>query len=180
VPRPSNALTHVPLTWPLVDFASHGRDAYPLICFDIGFNPRMERYAIKTKRGLDRRPLTEEEKNIPAGLGMHLNEMWIVHKALPKWPVHVDVKKIRVIDVFMWIYDEFAEPLTAQELMEIGPEYLERCRPFFDQRCRDGPSWQHVEERKGILRIDLLRGRRRFVGLQPIPGKPATYELLLD
>lgn len=117
---------------------------------------------------------------MPAGLGMHVSEMWIVHKSLPKWPVHVNLKKIRVIDVFMWIYDEYAEPLTAQELIEIGPEYLQRCRPFFEQRCRDGPSWQHVEEKRGILRVDLLRGRRIFKGLQPIPGQPSTYELLLD
>lgn len=117
---------------------------------------------------------------MPAALGMNTKEMWIVHRDLHKWPIQVREKRIRVIDVFMAIYDEYSIPLTSQELVEIGPEYLERCRRSFEQRCRDGPSWRHIEEAKGFLRIDLLRGRRIFKGIQPVPGQPATYELLLD
>jgi len=173
-------MTHVPLAWPLVDFAIRMRENYPKIIFDTAFDPRMTKYAIVTKLGLDSRPLSDEEQEMSAGLGVYINEMWIVHKNLPKWTIHVKRNNIRVIDVFRWIYDDFSQPLTRQELVEIGPEYLQRCRPSFEQRCRDAPSWQHVEERKGVLRVDLLRGKRRFVGLQPLPGQPATYELLLD
>lgn len=176
----NNLSIHVPLTWPLIDYALRKRDVYPLVCFDTAFNPRMENYPIRTKRGLESRPLSDEEKKMPAALGMNTKEMWIVHRDLHKWPIQVREKRIRVIDVFMAIYDEYSIPLTSQELVEIGPEYLERCRRSFEQRCRDGPSWRHIEEAKGFLRIDLLRGRRIFKGIQPVAGQPATYELLLD
>ncbi|KAF8963038.1 hypothetical protein BDZ97DRAFT_1068198 [Flammula alnicola] len=44
--------------------------------------------------------------------------------------------------------------------MQCGDEYIERCQRAFKQRCEDSSQFTHIEERRGLLRIDILRGRR--------------------
>ncbi|KAF8182296.1 hypothetical protein BJ912DRAFT_1061778 [Pholiota molesta] len=111
-------------------------------------------------------------------------EMVIINKKLHLWPIHLKNNNswhaLRVIDVFRAIYDTYAQPLTPQELAHFGDEYVRRCQPAFMRRCEDSPQFTHVEERRGLLRIDLLRGHRIFKGLVPIPGRPFHYELLFD
>ena len=65
---------------------------------------------------------------------------------------------------------ELVIPLTPEELMQIGPDYIERCKPTFEQRCKDGPGLTGVVQSKGICRIDLLRSKKFFKGLTPYTG----------
>ncbi|KDR83034.1 hypothetical protein GALMADRAFT_238795 [Galerina marginata CBS 339.88] len=172
---------HANLTWPLIDYATRKRAPEPLIYFDAGFNPRNSKYPVKAKRGLHWSPLTREEETMFVSLGAFISNMVIINKRLEAWPIHIRMShNIRIIDVFRAIYDVYAQPLTERELRDCGPEYIQRCERAFLQRCQDGPDFAHNEQRKGMLRIDLLRGRRVFKGLTPIPGQPHTFELLFD
>lgn len=108
---------------------------------------------------------------------------WIVITCdkLPFWPIQVKHStNLRVIDIFRAIYDTYAQPLTQEELAYYGGETIARCGAAFKQRCEDGPELAFVAERKGILRIDLLRGRRIFKGLSPDRGKEGHYKLFFD
>ena len=64
--------------------------------------------------------------------------------------------------------------------MYFGRETIKRCEAAFKQRCDDGPELACLAERKGMLRIDLLRGRRIFKGLYPDIGQVNSYKLFFD
>ena len=181
---PDIAQAHLVLSWPLVEYALRKRDPYPLITFDAGFDPRDRKYAVKAKRGYHSTPLTREEMDIPVVYSTIIPEMVIVNEKLHLWPIHLKNANpwhtLRIIDVFRAIYDTYAQPLTPQELTHFGKDYIRRCQPAFTQRCQDSSQFTHIEERRGLLRIDLLRGRRIFKGLVPIPGRPLRWELLFD
>jgi hypothetical protein len=153
-----------------------------LIYFDAGFNPRnVPRFAVKAKRGMVYEPLTREEETMGVSTNARMLHMTIVNRKLEKWPIHIVTQRgIRVIDVFRAIYDTYSQPLTHGELKDFGAEYIDRCKRAFLQRCHDSPEFDHIEERRGMLRIDLMRGRRIFKGLIPVSGQPWTYELLFD
>jgi len=177
----TNPPVHGRLSWPLVEYDKRRRDPEPLIYFDVGFNPRIPRYAVKAKRGPVHEPLTREEEVMSVSTNAGMMSMTIICKKLQKWPIHLKRSDIlRVVDVFRAIYDTYSQPLTHQDLKELGEEHIERCRRAFLQRCHDSLEFDHIEERKGMLRIDLLRGRRIFKGLITVPGQPWTYELLFD
>ena len=178
---PTNPPKHGKLSWPLVEYEKRKRDSEPLIYFDAGFNPRIPRYAVKAKRGPVYERLTREEEVMRVSTNAGIMSMTIVCQKLPRWPIYIKRSdNIRVIDVFRAIYDTYSQPLTHQELRDLGEAQIERCRAAFLQRCHDSPEFDHIEERKGMLRIDLLRGRRIFKGLVPVPTQPWTYELLFD
>lgn len=181
---PDIAQAHLVLSWPLVEFTLRKRDPYPLITFDAGFDPRDRKYPVKAKRGYHSTALTREEMDIPVVYSTIIPEMVIVNQKLHLWPIHLKNPNawhtLRVIDVFRAIYDTYAQPLTPHELSHFGEDYIRRCQPAFAQRCQDSPQFTHIEERRGLLRIDLLRGRRIFKGLVPIPGRPLQWELLFD
>lgn len=110
-----------------------------------------------------------------------VHHITIINRKLDRWPIHIHLPyQIRVIDVFRAIHDMYAQPLTHQEMESIGAEAIARCGRAWKQRCEDGPEPTHIEERKGLLRIDLLRGRRIFKGLVPTRMQSDTYELLFD
>lgn len=153
----------------------------PLIWFDAGFNPRLKKYAIKAKRGPVFTPLTREEETMLIAPNECIHHITIINRKLDRWPIHIHLPyEIRVIDVFRAIHDMYAQPLTNKEIDSIGAEAIARCGRAWKQRCEDGPDFTHNEEKKGLLRIDLLRGRRIFKGLIPIRGQGDTYELLFD
>ncbi|KAI4520813.1 hypothetical protein K523DRAFT_224143, partial [Schizophyllum commune Tattone D] len=70
---------------------------------------------------------------------------------------------VRVIDVFEAIYNEYHRPLDAAEVAQAGDAYLETCRPWFLQRCRETPVL--MEREHGLRRVDLMRSHRLFYGL---------------
>lgn len=108
---------------------------------------------------------------------------WIVITCdkLPLWPIKLkQTTNLRVIDIFRAIYDTYAQPLTQEELMYFGKDTIARCEAAFKQRCDDGPELACLAEKKGMLRIDLLRGRRIFKGLYPDRGQLGHYKLVFD
>ncbi|KAF8804622.1 hypothetical protein BYT27DRAFT_7194241 [Phlegmacium glaucopus] len=118
---------------------------------------------------------------------MHLSETafvnWIIItcEKLPLWPIELkQTTNLRVIDIFRAIYDTYAQPLTQEELIYFGRSTIERCAGAFKQRCEDGPELACLAETKGMLRIDLLRGRRIFEGLYPDRGNIGHYKLVFD
>ncbi|KAF8886238.1 hypothetical protein CPB84DRAFT_1787745 [Gymnopilus junonius] len=177
-----NPSKHGKLAWPLIEYDKRRHNPDPLVYYDAGFNPRIPRYAVKVRRDLINEPLTREEEVMPVSVSATIRSMTIICKKLPRWPIYLrrPDTSLRVIDIFRAIYDTYSMPLTHQELRELGEDYIEKCRRAYLQRCRDSPEFDHLEERKGMLRIDLLRGRRIFKGLIPVPGQAWTYELLFD
>jgi len=175
---------HPPLSWPLIDFVQRkqARRLFPLVYFDAGFDPRVDRCTVKVKRDVVMQPLSSEERRIPMTTAAEpLCDVTLVCSKLPTWPVRVwNPQGITVWDVFMAIHHNFAQPLTPQELIDIGPAYIQRCQRHFAQRCEDSPELSHVVERRGMARIDMLRGRRIFRGLEPMKGFPRCYDLQFD
>lgn len=143
--------------------------------FDIGFDPRTD---LKAKHDGGYRPLSEEEFDTPASSHCDLTEMIVVGPApLDQWPIRIQRSQgIRCIDVFQKIYTKLSEPLTEDEKDAIGRDYIERCTPAFKQRCKDCPGLTRYNEKCGMLRVDLLRGRRIFEGLTR-DSKSATWVL---
>ncbi|KAF8157910.1 hypothetical protein B0H34DRAFT_434552 [Crassisporium funariophilum] len=172
---------HCMLQWPLIEFAARKREGEPPVYFDAGFDPRQDKYAPRAKRGAYSTPLTREECTMCISSSAYIPEIIIISRKLEMWPVHIrGNRNLRVIDIFRQIYDTYSRQLTQEELMRWGPEYIARCERAFKQRCEDGPALTVHAERHGMLRIDLLRGRRIFKGLVPIRGKPMHYELLFE
>ncbi|KAH9480696.1 hypothetical protein JR316_0007296 [Psilocybe cubensis] len=175
--------THPQLEWPLVDYSIRmwRTPATPRIYFDAGFNPRIPKYAPRVDRGLYMSPMTREEETMEISYDAAVYKISLVNRTLSNWKIDMHFKyHIRVIDVFRAIYDTFSQPLTRQEYESLGEDVIKECFPAFKQRCMDIPEFAHAEERKGFLRIDLLKGRRVFKGLVPIPNKPNTFEILFD
>lgn len=107
--------------------------------------------------------------------------MVIINKYLEAWPVIVRREKgLRCIDIFCAIYDTYHEVLTPSELAHIGEAYLERCRPAFMVRCRDSPGLAEYNARRGLRRVDLLRGKRIFGRLTQTTGMGSKWILEFD
>ncbi|PPQ78732.1 hypothetical protein CVT25_010735 [Psilocybe cyanescens] len=175
--------THPQLEWPLVDYASRmwKLPPTPKIYFDAGFNPRIPKYAPRVKRGMYVTPLSRQEEIMEIAEDAAIYKISLVNRTLHKWPIDMHFKyQIRVVDIFRAIYDTYSQPLTRAEYERLGEDVIAQCFPAFKQRCIDGPEFMHNEERKGFLRIDLLRGHRIFKGLVAIPSKPNTFEILFD
>jgi hypothetical protein len=175
--------THVDLSWPLVDYEQRRSRGQPLITFDAGFNPRLEKYAVRAFKPGDyvSSPLSRQDSVMQLSQTAFVNWIVITCDKLPFWPIQIKQStNLRVIDIFRAIYDTYAQPLTKEEYLHFGRETMERCEASFKQRCEDGPELACLAEKRGILRIDLLRGRRIFKGLYPDRGKVGHYRLFFD
>ena len=175
--------THVDLSWPLVDYELRRSKGQPLITFDAGFNPRFEKYAVRAFKLGDyaSSALSRQDSVMQLSETAFVNWIVITCDKLPFWPIQLQqTTNLRVIDIFRAIYDTYAQPLTPEEFLHFGREYIGRCEAAFKQRCEDGPELACVAERRGMLRIDLLRGRRIFKGLYPDRGKVGHYKLFFD
>ena len=175
--------THVDLSWPLVDYEQRRFKGQPLITFDAGFNPRFEKYAVRAFKPGDyvSSPLSRQDSVMQLSETAFVNWIVITCDKLPFWPIQLkQTTNLRVIDIFRAIYDTYAQPLTQEEFLHIGRETIGRCEAAFKQRCEDGPELACVAEKRGMLRIDLLRGRRIFKCLHPDRGKMGHYKLFFD
>ena len=126
-------------------------------------------------------PLSRQDSVMQLSETAFVNWIVITCDKLPFWPIHLkQTTNLRVIDIFRAIYDTYAQPLTEDELLYFGKETIGRCEAPFKQRCEDGPEFAFAAEKRGMLRIDLLRGRRIFKGLHPDRGKMGHYKLFFD
>lgn len=112
------------------------------------------------------RPLTTIERNKPAA-NPALQDMVIRCDELPEWPIYVSRPAgIRCVDVFEAINDACNLVLTQPEKRTHGPRVRE-CQHFFEERCRSMKS--DAEKAKGMRRVDLLRGKTYFQGMDWTP-----------
>ncbi|KAG2009596.1 hypothetical protein CC2G_012510 [Coprinopsis cinerea AmutBmut pab1-1] len=163
----------IALSWQLVDYETRCRKPYPAVYFDAAFDPRLVGYEIKVLRYGETRwaPMLRDEETQLVFPHAFMTDMIIIHPTLAQWPVYVwNPRGIRCIDVFRAIYDTYSIPLSQDEIEEWGPEYIERCKRVFEQRCEEGPRLPQVTRVKGICRVDLLRGEKIFKGLVPYKG----------
>ena len=167
----------------MVDYEQRRSKGQPLITFDAGFNPRLEKYAVRAFKPGDyvSSPLSRQDSVLQLSQSAFVNWIVITCDKLPLWPVQFkQTTNIRVIDIFRAIYDTYAQPLTREEFLHVGRETIGRCEAAFKQRCEDGPELACIAEKRGMLRIDLLRGRRIFKGIYPDGGKIGHYKLVFD
>jgi len=161
----------IALSWPLVEYAEGKRTRYPPIFFDVRCNPNADEWNIRARRqhrGCNT-PLTQAEREMPASTHCTITDMLIyfVSPYLIGWPVPVKRNQgIRCIDIFQAIYEKLQGRLTSEDHRRYGEEYIRRCRPAFEQRCREDPGLPGYNERQGMRRVDLLRGKTIFKGLR--------------
>lgn len=176
---PSQFKIEPQLSWPLISYNVRyywKLDNAPLI-FDAGVNPRI--IPIKTVKGRESMPLTRLEEILGVASNCFYGRMHLHCKKLHRWDIVLMAPKgLRIIDVFRAIYDCYSRPLTREEMEEYGEDYIKSCREEFLRRCREAPGVPYREESRGLLRIDLLRGKRMFDSLVPIPGRPDHYEII--
>lgn len=161
----------IALSWPLVEFVGEKRIRYPPIFFDVRCNPSADEWNIRARRRNQgcNTPLTPSEREMPVSTHCTVTNMLIyfVSPHLVGWPVPVRRDEgIRCIDIFQAIYEKLQGRLTSEDRRRYGEEYIRRCRPAFEQRCREDPGLPEYNERQGMRRVDLLRGRTVFKGLK--------------
>ncbi|KAF7364701.1 Metallo-beta-lactamase protein [Mycena venus] len=148
----------IALSWPLVKFLARKNSRSPLLYFDAGFDPRLPINLRDNKSG-QMSSMSDGDRKLPASTHCTLTEMVIQCPKIGK----ITVKRsrgIRCIDVFSAVYDAYHEPVRSGEL----PEDMGRYLRHFHKRCEDCPR-PAEEQRAGLRRVDLLRGKRIFDGL---------------
>jgi hypothetical protein len=172
----NNALvlaTHLPtdaeLHWQLLQHdPARGK---PRLYFDVSQEPALIRVFHKYMR-----PLMPDDKHKLAA-SVPLTHMTIRCAPLPlaAWDIRVrrhDGGSLRCMDVFEAIYESLSTPLSDAEKGQWTQEYLDSCEPVFKARCKASAALTDWEERQGLRRVDLLKGRTRFMGIaRASPGK---------
>lgn len=155
----------ISLNWPLVDVDERKRRNPALLYFDAAFDPRFDRNLAIWGQGAFVR-IKDDISYLPVSSHCTVTKMVIVCKKLSRWPVVVERNQgLRCMDVFIAIYETFSKPLTHREKEEMG-SFIRTCEPAFRRRCEDAPGLAVVNERKGMVRIDLLKGSRIFRGIK--------------
>jgi hypothetical protein len=160
----------IALSWPLTVGESSGRRRYPLVYFDIWFNPRYDPSPIKVYKG-GFQDMSEEDRNLPASSHCVLQEMEITCPVLQTSFI-LKIRRpggIRCIDIFQEIFDAYDHRLRSEERQALASGIDDRCMVAFQKRCKDTPHLPLVNERQGMRRVDLLRGKRIFNGLKRDP-----------
>ncbi|KAF5317508.1 hypothetical protein D9619_013132 [Psilocybe cf. subviscida] len=181
----ATASPHGILAWPLADYHKRKADGTPYIYFDPAWNPfTSPKKQLKARRNMHYEELTAEELDMPMVVGAVARQVVITNRDLRQWPICINMphsgQPIRVRDVFLFIHQSLAEPLTQHELVMLGDRRVEACQRHFQKRCEQSPDFTHIEERRGMKRVDLLKGRRLFRMLAPMPGNPFHFELVFD
>ncbi|KAF9564139.1 hypothetical protein CPC08DRAFT_269897 [Agrocybe pediades] len=180
---PQRSRIPVTLAWPLIDYdlRKYTSPQPPRLWFDTAFDPMVHPIKIIRSFGIAENMRAIEDAQLNVAENCYVGRMRIKCRYLSQWEIELKAPMgLRIIDVFAAIYKAYNQPLTREEKEAIGPEYLEKCKRSFLQRCEDSPGLTYHEERKGMMRIDLMRGRRLFKGLLPIHGMPDHYELIFD
>lgn len=167
------------MSWPLVEYNPGKRERNPLLYFDIGFDPEAPQYVWLRRRDTPYRDYNwDSAKKLSVSTHCDVDEMTIILDGFLGWPVVVKRKSgLQCLDVLREIYRTFNKRLTREEIAMFGESYIDRCRPAFLQRCKDSPGLEGYNVRQGMLRVDMLRGRRIFSGLVQ---SGAVWKLKID
>jgi len=172
-PKPSVdcGLQSINLHWLLLPFeAARGK---PRLSFDIRF--RVERIRLWPLDLPCSCPLgVEYPTRFATDKG--LKRMTIICKDIPWWEVRIRrPDPICVQDVLEEIHQTFYERLTASDHGRIPPDRIARCENAFKDRCKTADALEIWEQRQGLRRVDLLRGKTLFMGLvRPPPNEDQT------
>jgi hypothetical protein len=100
-----------------------------------------------------------------------LTQMVIKCRLLPHWDIVVQNDQgVRCHDVFEAIHRSLNLRLTDYEKRSyIEERERAQVHEAFEKRCRDVPMLDHVARREGLLRVDLLKNQRIFMGLTRPP-----------
>lgn len=114
---------------------------------------------------------TEKWATSPLSDSGTLTLMIVKCKLLPQWDIVVQNDQgIRCRDVFLAIHRSLNLRLTEYEKRAyVSEEERKEVEEAFGKRCRDVPMLDHVARREGLLRVDLLKGQRIFMGLTRPP-----------
>ncbi|KAH9949812.1 hypothetical protein B0H21DRAFT_67595 [Amylocystis lapponica] len=177
-------LKHVPppppvtLHWQLLPYDP--RQSKKKIFFDVAY----EVHFIRDHTTTPPVSLNRSEMEKPAA-AVPLTEMTIRCPQLRHWDVHVTrASGVRCVDVYRAIYETFHHTLSPVEREWYLPKDaagLARCEENFQKRCRTSPGLSEFERRQGMRRVDLLEGRRVFMGLRrprDADDKPDSYWVL--
>jgi hypothetical protein len=109
----------------------------------------------------------EQDRSKNATAGLQLTQMTIRCPALPHWTVAVaNTAGITCGDVFDAIHKTFTVPLSAAEQTQyVTDQNRSAVEQAFKQRCKDVPGLDAWHRKQGLLRVDLLLGKRLFAGL---------------
>lgn len=107
-----------------------------------------------------------------SAVNISMTEMIIRCNQLPHWEIVArNPSGVTCGDVFQAIHDTLCTPLTDRERGKfVTDECQERVLEAFEKRCRDTPELDEYTRRRGMMRVDLLQGKRIFIGLSYPPG----------
>ncbi|KAJ7045629.1 hypothetical protein C8F04DRAFT_1173628 [Mycena alexandri] len=161
----------VVLSWPLVPFSDRRHSKYPLLYYDVAFDPQ-DKGNIRDNRQTHFLALPQEDQELPVSTHCKMTEM-VIHCPHVGSLVVERPEGLRCIDVFYAIYCKYQKKPRSHEM----PENEAKYQAAFKQRCRDCPGLPEFNRRAGFLRVDLLRGKRIFDGLRRSNGR---WELVFD
>ncbi|KAJ7783295.1 hypothetical protein B0H16DRAFT_488537 [Mycena metata] len=161
----------VVLSWPLVPFSDRRHLKYPLLYYDVAFDPQ-NKGNIRDNRQTHFLALPQEDQELPVSTHCKMTEMVIYCPHVGSLVVERP-EGLRCIDIFYAIYCKYQKKPRSHEM----PENEEKYQAAFKQRCRDCPGLPEFNRRAGFLRVDLLRGKRIFDGLRRSNGR---WELVFD
>ncbi|KAJ7924927.1 hypothetical protein B0H13DRAFT_1168534 [Mycena leptocephala] len=160
------------LSWPLVPFTDRRHLKYPLLYYDLAFDPR-EVVNVKDNRMTHFLALPQEDRELPVSTHCKLTEM-VIHCPHVGSLVVERPEGLRCIDVFYAIYCKYQRKPRPHEI----PADRTKYQRAFEQRCEDCPGLAEYNRTKiGFLRVDLLKGKRIFEGLKRTNGR---WELVID
>ncbi|KAJ7188121.1 hypothetical protein C8R46DRAFT_1053725 [Mycena filopes] len=160
------------LSWPLVPFADRRHLKYPLLYYDVAFDPQ-DKGNIKDNRQTHFLALPKEDQELPVSTHCKLTEIVINCPHVGSLVVERP-EGLRCIDVFYAIYCKYQKKPRSHEMPTDEAKY----QAAFQQRCQDCPGLPDFNRRVGFLRVDLLRGTRIFDGLRR--SKHGRWELLFE
>ncbi|KAJ6499188.1 hypothetical protein C8R45DRAFT_1093436 [Mycena sanguinolenta] len=159
------------LSWPLVPYNDRRHSKYPLLYYDVAFDPR-DVENVKDNRARHFLALPQQDRELPVSTHCKLTEIVIECPYVGSLVVERR-DGLRVIDVLYAIYSKYQKKPRSHEM----PEDTTKYQRAFEQRCKDCPGLaEYNRTRVGFLRVDLLRGKRIFEGLKRSNGR---WELVI-
>ncbi|KAF7321657.1 Metallo-beta-lactamase protein [Mycena kentingensis (nom. inval.)] len=165
----------VVLSWPLVPYADRRHLKYPLVYYDLAFDPQDD-MNVKDNRHTLFLALPKVDRELPVSTHCKITEM-VIDCPLVGSLVVARPEGLRCLDVFFAIWQK--ECYQKRPHRNEMPQNLDKYKRAFEQRCIDAPGLAEYNRTvTGFLRVDLLRGRRIFEGLRR--GTNGRWELSID
>ncbi|KAF7361797.1 Metallo-beta-lactamase protein [Mycena venus] len=159
------------LSWPLVPYGERRHLKYPLLYYDVAFDPR-DVDNVKDNRATHFLALPQEDRELPVSTHCKITEIVVECPHVGSLVVERP-EGLRCIDVFYAIYCKYQKKPRSHEM----PTDRAKYQRAFEQRCKDCPGLAEYNRTKiGFLRVDLLRGKRIFDGLKRSSGR---WELVI-